>query len=317
MAWDYEVLFDVLSAATDSSRIWARESPDLKVGQMGYRTRTIKAGPRLEAEVYPIWGRQDIGKARAARQKASSEAVQRANEERSKRHLIQLMDANFTDQDLHVTLTYRGDPPALEQAQRDIRNFVARIRRLRKKQQLPDLKYIYILEDEQDGKKARMHTHMVLNGGLDRDLIESIWQRGYANCDRLRPNENGLEELARYLTKSRKKRRRWASSKNLKKPKERVSNTRLSKARIHRLARNLEQGAKEIMERVYPGYAFSSAKVFTSDTMPGIYIRAILRQKSPDVHPVALRKKSKEPVPGEPVTHDAAGGNCNAKVKCT
>ena len=40
---------------------------------MGYRTRTIKAGDRLEAEIYPIFGREKAAKLRAARRNLTPE----------------------------------------------------------------------------------------------------------------------------------------------------------------------------------------------------------------------------------------------------
>ena len=67
--WEFEALFDV-SPEKDGNLLdgwWTYFPTRLRVGQMGYRTRTIKAGPRLEVEIYPIFGREDTGKARAAK----------------------------------------------------------------------------------------------------------------------------------------------------------------------------------------------------------------------------------------------------------
>lgn len=278
--WEYANLFDVQADASDEPRIWRTEPTELRVGRMGYRTKTTKAGPRLEADIYPIWGKEEQRKARAAKKNQTPEAVRKNNEERAKRYLVQLADANFGADDLHVTLTYAGTPPEYEQARRDMRNFCDRVRRLRKKRGLDPLKYIYSIEDDEDGRKHRIHVHMLTNGGISREELEALWAKGYANADRLQPNENGLEAVARYLTKQQRNRRRWVSSKNLKKPKVRISNTKTSNAKVRRIARDFESEAKEVMEKLYPGYVFVGAKVFYSDIVSGVYIRAVMREMS-------------------------------------
>ena len=280
--WEYANLFDVQADASDEPRIWRTEPTELRVGRMGYRTKTTKAGPRLEADIYPIWGKEEQRKARAAKKNQTPEAVRKNNEERAKRYLVQLADANFGADDLHVTLTYAGTPPEYEQARRDMRNFCDRVRRLRKKRGLDPLKYIYSIEDDEDGRKHRIHVHMLTNGGISREELEALWAKGYANADRLQPNENGLEAVARYLTKQQ--RRRWVSSKNLKKPKVRISNTKTSNAKVRRIARDFETEAKEVMEKLYPGYVFVGAKVFYSDIVSGVYIRAVMREMSGGGH---------------------------------
>ena len=58
MGWEFEDLFDVGKPEAGLLDSYWREQPtEIRVGRMGYRTRTIKAGPRLEVEIYPIFGR--------------------------------------------------------------------------------------------------------------------------------------------------------------------------------------------------------------------------------------------------------------------
>lgn len=147
MAWEYELLFDAEAGQTDMPLLWQSIPTEVRVGRMGYRTKTTKAGPRLETEIYPIFGREQTGRLRAARQNATPEAVAKLNYERSRRYMIQLADANFTEEDISLTLTYNGQPPEYEEAQKDIRNFLARVKRLREKRGMEPLKYIYTIED--------------------------------------------------------------------------------------------------------------------------------------------------------------------------
>ena len=285
MSWEYEALFDVdgmtdLEKAMREEEFWRETSSAVRVGRMGYRTKTIKAGPRLEAEIYPVFGREQRQEAKRQKKMLTPEKIRRNNDERARRRLIQLIDANFGEGDVHVTLTY-AEPPGWDRAKKDIRNFMGKISRMRKKRGLPDLKYIYSLEDDEDGTRKRIHAHVIMNGGISREEIESIWARGYANADRLQPTKEGLEAIARYISKQSRERhkRKWSSSKNLIKPKTRTSDTKLSNARVKRLARGFDADAREIMEKVYPGYEFVRCTIRYSDLVDGVYIRALMRKK--------------------------------------
>jgi len=250
-----------------------------RIGQMGYRTRTTVAGPRLEAEVYPIFGRNTEAMLRRAKKtNVTPEKQARLNRERSIRHLIQLVDANFDERDIHLTLTYR-QAPGYERAQKDMRNFLLRIKRIREKRGMSELKYIFTIEGDEDGQKERIHIHLLMNGDMDREELEQIWSKGYANADRLRPDENGLEAIARYIAKQQRNRRRWCASRNLKQPKSRTSDSRVRNAAVKRIAWDFEDAARTEMEKVYPGYQFVKCSVRFSDIVDGAYIRCVMRKK--------------------------------------
>lgn len=276
MSWEYEELFD--NEATEQPRIWQVMPTELKVGRMGYRTKTTMAGPRLEAEIYPVWGRETEARARAEKKNVSRVVVQRYNEERAKRYLVQLADANFGAEDISLTLTYNGAPPTYERAQKDVRAFLGKVRRRRAKAEMDPLKYIYTIEGDEDGNRKRIHIHMLINGGIAREELEALWGQGYANADRLQPDENGLEAIVRYITKQQRNRRKWAASKNLVKPKVRVSDTKTSNARVRRIAHDFQNEAREILEKLYPGYRFTKASVYYSDIVDGVYIRCVMRR---------------------------------------
>ena len=287
MAWEFEDLFDIsadrstnlLDGEWNAEGYWRDIPTEIRVGRMGYRTRTIRAGRRLEVEIFPIFGRESSGRARRAKANLTPEAVQRNNEERSKRKLILLADANFDERDVTVTLTYAGTPPTYEQAQADVKNFLRAVKRKREKSGMEPLKYIYTIEDNEDGKLKRIHVHLIMNGGIPREELEAIWGKGYANADRLQPNENGLEALTRYMTKQQRNRRKWAHSRNLKKPKQRTSDTKVSNARVKRLALDFPNSAKEIMEKLYPEYMHVKTVMRYSDVVDGAYIRCVMRRK--------------------------------------
>ena len=163
------------------------------------------------------------------------------NEQNSRRRFLQLVHTNFGEGDIHVSLTYSGGnlPPTVEDAEREEKNFLRRVAYARKKKGLPPLKYISIpaCTYKKDGvTPSRIHHHIIMNGGLDRDEIEDLWRKrkkkgqkkgdkiGYANADRLQPEENGLAALCEYLAKQTGGKKRWSSSHGLETPKKDVVN---------------------------------------------------------------------------------------------
>ena len=282
---EYEELFCVGELTEMEKRMYGGDPYRERMGGMHYCTKTERAGDTLVLTVYPILGRSNRAKAEAARKAMSRERQTRYNRERARRRLALLMDANFGRNDLHVTLTYRGTPPDYEQARKDVRNYLRAVKRMREKAGLPEMKYIYVLEEEgADGEKRRIHVHLMMTGGISREALEEKWGRGYANCDRLQPEEgNGLMELARYFTKleQEKHRRAWSASKNLRQPRTTVSRTRMSNARVRRLCQEIPGNAAEIMGKLYPAYKLGAVEPYVSDWIPGVYLRIRLRRRYP------------------------------------
>ena len=294
MSWEYEDLFNNRITGDGS---FLEEPSFIAVGRMGYRRRTTVSGPRIDAEVFPVFGRNQRGDLRRAKSQVTREAQKRANDERSRLHLIQLVESNFTEKDISLTLSYEGTPPTPERVDKDVRNFLDRVKRRRIREGLPELKYIYAIGGDEmpspgySGK--RPHVHLVLSGGFTREELEEIWKKtakgaGATNCDRLQPNDDGLEGLARYLMKQRfdrpekKNAKKWSRSRNLKAPWKsscRTSDCKISNGRVKRIAFDFLNHAKETMEKLYPGYDLKQCRVNYSDVVDGVYIRCILRKR--------------------------------------
>ena len=284
MSWRYECLFEteLNPEADDLSRYWRPQPSEIQVGRMGYRRRITLAGDRMECEIYPVFGRDDEQRARAAKKNITPAKQKRLNDERARRHLIQLADTNFTEKDIHLTLTYRQET-SLEQCIKDVRNFLLRVKRYRERNNLGELKYIYTIEGKREKIKGygttRIHVHMLMNSGVSRERLEEMWAMGYATADRLQPNERGLEELGRYIIKQHDHGKRWCASRNLKQPKRRKSDVRTSNAAVKRMAYDIQNVAKEQMEKLYPSYGFVDCKVYYSDIVDGVYIRVLMRKR--------------------------------------
>ena len=305
--WEYSALFDMpgptaLEMAMREPDWWKKEGCDLRVGQMAYRTTTTLAGDTLVAEIYPAWGRKKKTEAKRARHNLTPERIQKYNEQRARFRLELLLDTNFTADDLNMTLTY-ADAPREAEARKDIKNYIARLKRERKKRGLPEMKYVYALEDERDGRKKQLHCHLVMSGGIDRKDAEKIWRkgsaaRGFANCDQLQPDKEGLRKLAFYIydqnrgKEAAKGKHHYSCSKNLTEPKVRSSMSRVGNAKVRKMARDFNAVAPAIMEKVYPGFEFvrglkfqenesgtmSESCVRFSDYTDGVYIRVMMKR---------------------------------------
>jgi len=279
LGFEWEALFDRQGMTPLDELVMVSSPTWVPAGRYGYRTRTIISGPMVEAEVYPIIGRKQEAAARKAREQRTPEQMERANQAAAIRRVIRLANCNFTEADIHLTLTYGTKPPSYEQAQKDVRNFLRRVKRIREKRGLPAVKYIYAIEDEEDGEKKRIHCHMLLSGGLSREELEACWRKGWANADRLQPDEKGLAAIAKYITKSQRNRKKWVCSRGLKQPKVRTSDTKLSNRKVQRLAEELPAVWKEILRKAYPDCEPVELQVYRSDVMPGVFIRALMKRR--------------------------------------
>jgi len=306
MAWEYDGLFNNrLTDHGDMVNGILAEDMDLRVGQMGYKARTTTGGTRLEAELFPVYGRAKMAAVRAAKKNQTKEAQERANHARSIRRQIMLAEVNFTNKDYFLHLTYK-EAPSFERAEKDVRNFLQRVKYMRKKRGLGELKYMAVIEDG-EGKK-RIHAHMLISGGIHRDELQRIWNnrtvngggiikaepldtvnglegavvymakelwaKGYRNS----PDEDEIDGIARYMVNHVTKKKSWRNSRNLDTPHVSTSASRFSNRKVKLVARDFRATAREIMERTYPGYRFISCAVYYSDVTDGVYIRSVMRK---------------------------------------
>ena len=118
---------------------------------------------------------------------------------------------------------------------------------------MTELKYVYVIEyGGKDGKRKRVHHHVVMSG-MDRSAAEELWNgKGWANARKLQPDEYGLEALARYVTKEANGGKRWCASRNLSEPKETTADTKISKRRVEKMATDFEGAPALIFEKLLP-----------------------------------------------------------------
>lgn len=251
-------------------------------GRSVQRERRIFHGDYLDVHSFPVF--QKPGK-RKKKTNPSSEIQKKLNQKYRENKLTYLINENFSKKDLEMGLGFDDEhlPLAYADVQRVFRNYVRRIKNYRKKNGLPELKYLYVIE--RGSTNGRWHIHMILNGGIDRDVLEEMWGQGYAHTYRLEFDNEGLKGLAKYKVKEPEtdiavideKVRRWASSKNLKQP-------TIPKDRdgfISRdTVRDIRKGdiCERDIERLYPGYTVTSIEPFLNTINAGEYVTIRLRK---------------------------------------
>ena len=282
-----------------------------------YRTKTVKAGEWLYVSCYPlvpanIRREQD---ARLAQLEQSAELKKggklrakwtRHNNMRRTWKFEQLVHANFGAGDFHVCCTYEvedyeGDRRRIidltrENAKREIRNYLKRVKRLLKKHDCDMGKFRWIVctvtkESQKEAANPRpdSHHHHLLISGIPeflRSEVENLWDLGYCNADRLRDSKStGIAAMAGYIARQegsangeRPGEKSYSCSRNIIRPEEKASDVKISRRRVSKIAADVIANGKEIFEKVWPGYRLSEEpKVLTSEFTAGAYIYARMR----------------------------------------
>ncbi len=242
-----------------------------------YATKTIKAGDQFEVEIYPEFTRKE---ADAAKLVKTNKAQKNLNSKNARKRLERLINNNFTDGDLWITLTYSPDnlPQNIEEAQKNMQNFIGRINYRRKKEGLEKAKYIYVTEYNEK-KKVRCHHHLIMDCGLGMDTVEKLWKKGKRNnVRRVAGDENGLLGLAQYLTKDPAGRKRWSSSTNLKKPKESKSYSAFKASHVRKIVEG-RTSIKELVEKKYNKMIYTYEEIKYNKFNGKFYIYVRMRER--------------------------------------
>lgn len=255
--------------------------------QCRYKEKLVYAGDMIFGVVYGTF--RKAGK-RRGKFRETSDIQAKNNARRAENKLTELIHANFDRHSVAVSLTYDDGwyPETEERFEKDIRNYIARIKRLYKKAGA-ECKYIVI---KAFGEGGRCHLHIIMSGGVDRDSIESAWEYGRTNADRLQFNACGVVDLSRYLADQRHAgKRRWSGSKNLVKPVETVNEHRYSKRELKEI---MDSGNphKFFADR-YEGYWLSEFPEVKKNAINGSYYMTFVMYKpdSDNLEKYARRKE--------------------------
>lgn len=246
--------------------------------------RNRRAAQYQEVEIYQLpteaMGRErDKENARPPAFRGTPKAQADHNAKNARRWFHRLAVSNFTEKDLHVTLTYAPEnrPASAEEAWRDFRNWLRHLRDACRAAGLPKPECLAVMEwqeaDPDTGQAAVVpHFHVMLRCGLDRDTIEGCWHRkgarlGLANADRLKLDKGSLEALANYMLKYPKRKHRYFRSRGIVNPVMPPPRdgryTRRQVARIAADAARLNDAA--YWARRYPGWQLIEASAQYND----------------------------------------------------
>lgn len=247
-----------------------------------YRGRTFNreqvyvCGDYLDGDIYPVF--QKPGK-RRRKCKPTGEIQKKLNQRNAEKRLTRIVHMNFTERDLALHLTYdaQHEPLSAEDALRIVQNYLKTLKR-RYAKAGKELKYI--LSTEYGGRGGRIHHHLIVSGGIDRDLLESLWGRGYANSKRLQFGENGVTGLAHYISKGGASYKRWSGSRNLVKPEAATFDGKLTVEEVKELAEAIEDGlAYDWFEERYPEFELVSCEASRNGINQGFYIHFEMRRR--------------------------------------
>lgn len=241
----------------------------------------------MEVDIYNF----SLQNARASRGRSKKEKVslpsqKNQNEKNAKRSFIQAAETNFHTGDIYLTLTYAKEmlPKTVDEGTKIVSNYIKRIQRKLKKQNLKKLKYMIVTEyrtakeqgatgleeddiqgEDREEKPIRMHHHLLISCELSRDELEDLWRCrrkkgekkgkkiGRANARIIQEDDStGIYALASYLAKSPAGKRRWTCSQNLERPVQRTNDYKYSRKKIMTIIRD---GIDlSFWEKQYPGW---------------------------------------------------------------
>ena len=179
---------------------------------------TCIAGPVIDVTLK--YSARAPRKAREANRAPSREAVIKNNDRLAAKNLTRLMNANFYPGDIHLTTTYEGVPPTVEEAKREISNFKRRLKREYEKRG-KEFRWIEVTEY----KNHRIHHHMLVPY-IETEVISRQWKRGHiwtSTLDRSRNYKNLAEYFIKETSKTMREpgsetKQRWSASRNLVRP---------------------------------------------------------------------------------------------------
>ncbi len=262
------------------------------------REKKIYCGPSdtpdyMEVDIYQYTDNQKTavkGK-RAKKEKVSAPKQKNLNDKNAKRYFVQLAESNFGQDDLAVHLSYADEnlPDTSEKAHTIAITYLRRVAYRRAKEGLPPLKYLLVT---QIGRKKngthRIHHHILMNGGLDRDTVEDMWWKikatkkrkavmyGWANADRLRPNKKGISQMAGYIIKDSMGKKHWTQSQNLIRPWSRKNDHRYSRRQLIKIAAIPQDSElyRQYWESQYKGYELiESERTYNENTGWAFYLK--------------------------------------------
>lgn len=260
-----------------------------------YALKEIKAGDQFEIEIYPQFRSMDeVPPEGRTIKKDNDKAQKNLNDKNARKYVERLINENFGDDDIWMTLTYDDEhlPPDgdINAAIKNMQNYIRRVNYQRKKRGLDSAKYVYVTAYNPDAE-IRWHHHIVMDGKMDMDTVEACWKQSSRNeVRRLKKDENGLSGMANYIVSEKNRvpsEKRWNSSQGLRDPRIKVVHSKrpVAGAAYKKIGTYVDKMVKdrdsipEILKNWYPDMDFTEAKVYYNDFNCMYYIHARMRKR--------------------------------------
>lgn len=233
----------------------------------------------IDLQLYPEYKRP-IKTSRKRRYKKTNETQKVLNLKNSERNIIREANSTFTTKDIRLDLTYDNEhlPESVEDAEREMKNYIRRLKTVAKNYGIEKFQYVWVTEN--GSGNGRLHHHMILKGGIPLDVLADKWGRGYTTVKPLQFDETGIEALVKYMLKNpvSSGKVKYHSSRNLNKPVKKTRSGRISHRKAESIATFTDTS---IIERLYPGYRIVDLSPFYNDVNGGYYFEIKLF-KEPD-----------------------------------
>lgn len=252
--------------------------------RMRYREQRFECGDHLEVNVFPVFG-QLTGTSRRAKRKPTKAVQEKLNQHNREKEVNRVICANFTDDDLYITLTFKQSPADADEANKIFRLFIDKINRRRSKKNLSKVKYVKTVEV--GARTGRIHLHLVMSGdGLTAKDISEVWGRGYVDVKPLQFDAEGCMGLSKYFVKEKKtggqkqgtSSRSWTCSRNCVRPQPKNADYKYTKREVKEMV-SLDT-AKDVLKKKYPDYFVAGCDQFYRDETGLYYIYARLCKKT-------------------------------------
>lgn len=246
---------------------------------MPYMKETCVAGKTVEIRKYYNFHTPPPGEHRGIREKPTPERVKRANRRKAERDLRRLMNANFTDEDYSLTLTYRKgeEPESIPDLRKDAAAYARKLTRIYKNAGIP-FKWIYTV----GAGPHRRHIHILVSAFPDVGKLSDTWEKGHVSMTKLYSDGN-YSELAAYFIRNAedtkkeeasiglKPGRRYNTSHNLIKPK--VTRERIPAREFRKVPRPMK-GYQIITDSIVNGISDLTGMPYLS------YIQRRIKEKN-------------------------------------
>lgn len=245
----------------------------------------------LKASYYQVWDDREKSKSRRKKQNISRKEQKAWNEKNSKEYFFEKAHCNFDTSDYvwHITFADEHRPATIEEAEKIFRNLIIKVNRYRRSVGLDRAKYMAVIEH---GESGQIHWHILIDGDLHRDVLETLWEKGRSNVDRLQQDEEGIRKLCKYMLKDPKGKKRYKCSRgNLEEPPTpTINDNKFTKRQMIKMLTN--QPTKEEIEKWYPGYILTKFEIKQDEIYGGVYMNIEMRRYIKNKNIEDVNKKS-------------------------